>query len=119
MYDCGLPEGIFTNDLSVLDGIHVHTQNILEPEDRKGFGSQTGEVAEERRSGLVPVVTEIKEDGKPWEGTGGIPEAAATPAPVKAGPKAVVKPAVAAKPVVKAASQAGGCCGSCRGSGRR
>lgn len=106
LYDCGLPEGIFVNDLTTIDGIHVHTQNIPEPEDRKGFGSQTGEVAEERRNNLIPVVTEIKEDGKPWEGTGGLPEAPAAAAPVKAGPKAVAKPAIvkpAAKPVAKPA----------------
>lgn len=101
LYDCGLPEGIFTNDFSVLDGIHVHTQNIPEPEDRKGFQSQTGEAAgEERRSGLVPVVSEIKDDGKPWEGGGGIPEAGAPAVVAKPAVKQGVKPGlVARKPV--------------------
>src|SRR5437016_3811459 len=43
LYDCGLPEGIFTNDFTVLDGINVHTQNVPEPEERKR--------SEERRVG--------------------------------------------------------------------
>jgi hypothetical protein len=91
LYDSGLPEGIFTNDLSVLDGVHVHTSNIPEPEERKGFQSRTGEAAEDRKPGIISVVTEIKDDGKPWEGSGGIPEAGSAPAK---GPVKVVKPAV-------------------------
>lgn len=97
LYDCGLPQGIFSNDISVLDGIHVHTQNIPEPESRKSFGTKaaTGEAAldktEERRSGLTLVVSEIKEDGKPWEGSGGIPGSV----PAAVAPKAAVKPALA------------------------
>lgn len=109
MYDCGLPQGIFSNDLIVLDGIHVHTQQVPEPEDRKGFQAQTGEAAqEERRSGMVPIVSAILDDGKPWEGTGGIPEAdAPAPAPVaklpvKLAPKAPVKPIARVAPVAAA-----------------
>lgn len=98
LYDSGLPEGIFANDLSVLDGVHVHIQNVPEPEERKGFGNKTGETAGEvRKNNTIAVVSEIKEDGKPWEGTGGIPEIGSTPA-VKKGPVPVAKP-VAAKPV--------------------
>lgn len=112
LYDCGLPKGIFTNDLTTIDGVWVRTQNIPEPEDRKGFGAtaKTGEVQkqEERRSGLIPVVTEILEGGKPWEGGGGFdfaPAPAAVVAPVvRRGPAAVAAPAArvaaAAKPVV-------------------
>lgn len=94
MYDCGLPVGIFTNSVEPLDGMHVHITNIPEPEERKGFGaSKTGEVEQEqKRKGTIGIVTEIKEDGKPWEGTGGLPEAKT------AAPKAAGKPvAVAAK----------------------
>lgn len=98
LYDSGLPIGIFENDLSVLDGVHVHMANIPEPEERKGFGaSKTGEAGEERKPGLIAVVTEIKEDGKPWEGTGGLDIAAPKAAP-KAGPKAVAAPAKKAAP---------------------
>lgn len=114
LYNCGMPEGIFTDDFSVIDGIHVRTGLILEPEERKGFGSAaTGEVEEERKGGKVPVVVEILESGKPWDGTGGVPEdkpkapakvvgkiaakPAAAPAP-KAGPKAT--PPKAAPPAV-------------------
>jgi len=74
--DCGLPKGIFTNDISVLEGTWVHISNVPEPEERKGFASsaQTGEAAAEiRRPGTIAVVSEIKEDGKPWEEGGGIP----------------------------------------------
>lgn len=105
LYDCGLPEGIFTNDVSVLEGTHVHMTNIPEPAERAGFQNKaaTGEAAmEERKAGTVAVVTEIKDDGKPWEGSGGIPEAApAKPAVVKAGAtkvQAIKKPVAALAP---------------------
>lgn len=107
MFNSGLPEEVVADgDLSAIDGTHVHIQNIPEPEDRRNFktaGGNTGEAGqqqEDRRPGFIAVVTEIKEDGKPWEGTGGIPSAdEPAPAPVKAGPKGVVKPL--AKPVVR------------------
>lgn len=104
LYDSGMPEGTLINDFTAIDGVWVHTQQIPEPEDRKGFGgAKTGEMEEQRTPGMIPVVTEIKEGGKPWEGTGGIGVA---PAPVKAGPKAVAKPGAkkaAPAPVVEAA----------------
>lgn len=85
MYDCGLEEGVFTNDLAVLDGIWVQTDQVPEPEERKGYAkAATGEAEEERKgSGLIPVVSEILEGGKPWAGGGGFPEAVAA-APAKA-----------------------------------
>lgn len=94
LYDSGLPQGILSDDLSVLDGVHVHIANIPEPEGRKSFQAQTGEAAGERKNNTIAVVTEIKDDGKPWEGTGGVPEA-------KPAAKANGKPAgaVVAKPV--------------------
>jgi len=102
LHDSGMPSGLASNDLSVLDGIHVHMTNVPEPQERAGFKSQTAEVTEERKAGTIAIVTEIKEDGKPWEGTGGIPEAAPAKAPVKAGIKAPAKVApAAAKPGVK------------------
>lgn len=76
LYDSGLPQGVFTNDVSVLEGIHVHMANVPEPPEWSSFQSKTGEVAEERKAGTVAVVTEIKDEGKPWEGGGGVPEAA-------------------------------------------
>lgn len=101
--DSGLPEGIFTNDVSTLEGMHVHMANVPEPAERASFRSQTGEVAaEQKKPGTILVVSEIKDDGKPWEGTGGIPEAEApAPAPAKVAPKAAV--AAAAKVKAKAA----------------
>lgn len=103
MYDCGLPVGIFTNSVEPLDGMHVHITNIPEPEERKGFGSsKTGEVEQEqKRKGTIGIVTEIKEDGKPWEGSGGLPTTTAkTPAkalnkPTAAAPKKAAAPAPA------------------------
>lgn len=93
---------VFANDISVWDGVWVHTMNIPEPEERKGFGANTGEVQPQRQGPqLIPVVTEIKEDGKPWEGGGGMPEGATTearptkPAP-RSGSKLVAAPAKAA-----------------------
>lgn len=102
LYDCGLPPGVFDNDLTTIDGVWCHIQSVPEPEDRKGFGSRTGEAEEERKAGKIPVCTEIKDDGKPWEGTGGIPEVTEKPKVVKAGPKAVVKAAPAKPAAVKA-----------------
>lgn len=106
LYDCGLPEGIFTNDLTAIDGVWVHTANQPEPAERKGFGAaKTGEaeVEERKGDGLMTVAVEIIEGGKPWEGTGGIPtEAVAAPV---AAPKTVVgriAPKVAPKPVAPA-----------------
>lgn len=120
LYDCGLPEGVFTSDISVLDGIHVHTQNVPEPEERKGFAAKTGDVEEERKGdGLTTVVGEIKEDGKPWEGTGGIPaEGAVAPPKIGVGkvmPKAapgvnrtpVARPTPVAPPVEETQTEAG------------
>lgn len=96
LMDSGLPQGIFTNDLSVLDGIHVHVANVPEPEERKAIRSQaaTGEASGDQqqfRSSVIPIVTEIKDDGKPWEGTGGLPEAAPAKATAKAPVKTPVK----------------------------
>lgn len=96
-----------SNDLSVIDGVWVHIQNIPEPEERKNFGKgrkteaqilaeANGEVVEEtqdRGPKMVPTVTEILEGGKPWEGGGGLGQVA--PAPV-----AVARPAVVGHPVV-------------------
>ncbi len=95
-YDSGLPEGIFTNDFSVLDGVHVHMTNVPEPAERAGFQSTTGEAEmAARKPGTIAIITEIKDDGKPWEGTGGTPKAgkaAAKPALVKPAAKPVAAP---------------------------
>lgn len=77
LYDCGMPEGVFTSDVTPMIGTHVHMTNVPEPEERKGFQNKaaTGEATQEdRRPGTVAIVSEILDDGKPWEGTGGIPE---------------------------------------------
>lgn len=102
LYDCSLPEGVLQNDFTVIDGVWVQTDLVPEPEDRKGFAkAATGEAAEEERkgSGLVPVVVEILEGGKPWEGSGGFIEAVAAPAKAPIGriaPKAAAPAARAA-----------------------
>lgn len=94
LYNAGLPEGIFSNDLSVLDGIWVTTAQEAEPEERKSFGgAETGEVAQQNNKvpGKIPVVIAIIEGGMPWDGGGGIPEA--PKAVAKPGPRAVAPPA--------------------------
>lgn len=90
LYDCGLPAGSVANDFSALDGIWIHTDNIPEPEERKGFKAATGEASSDGQAynNQMVVAVEILDGGKPWEGTGGIPEA-------KAAGKG--KPAVAGK----------------------
>jgi hypothetical protein len=109
MYNTGLPQGVVTNDLSVIDGVWVVTDNILEPEDRKGFAS-TGEI-EQANTGpkKMPVVVEIIDGGKPWEGGGGFPEAGKAVAAPAAAPKAAAtrpaaRPAAAAAPPAPAAA---------------
>lgn len=101
LYDAGLPENLATNNFEVIDGIHVHMANVSAPEARKSFKSTIGEAAglpnDQNRPQTVAIVTEIKDDGKPWEGTGGVPVAGK-----KAAPKAAVK-AVAGKPVAAVA----------------
>lgn len=83
LYDSGLPKGVFSNDLTPLDGIWVHVQSVPEPEERKGFAqSQTGEAAgmpQENRNRTIAIVTEIKEGGSPWEGGGGTKATAKAP----------------------------------------
>lgn len=73
--DSGLPRGTFTGDCSVLEGMHVHMMNVPEPAERAGFQSTTGDVQADRKPGQIAIVSEIKDDGKPWEGTGGLPTA--------------------------------------------
>lgn len=105
LYDSGLPEEVFTNSFTTIDGVHAHMTNIPEPEDRKSFQNELNEGGEVRRNKTIAVVTEIKEDGKPWEGTGGIPGAEDTPAPApkaKAKTPAAAAPKAPAKPAAKA-----------------
>ena len=107
LYNSGLPQGIFTNDVSVLDGVWVRTDNIPEPEERKGYAKApaTGEVQQDevRGNNKMPVVTEILDGGKPWEGSGGVPEGEVAAA--KPGPKAVA-PKTGPKPVAKVTAKA-------------
>lgn len=106
LYNAGLPAGIFDNDLSVLEGTHVHLAPQAPPKERSGFQSKTAEVAvEQAKPRDIMVVTEIKEDGKPWENTGGLLEAAPAPA-TAAKPAAAKRAAVAAAAPVAAAASA-------------
>lgn len=111
LYNAGLPAGIFDNDLSVLEGTHVHLAPVPPPKERAGFQSKTAEVAvEQAKPRDIMVVTEIKEDGKPWENTGGLLEATAAPAaaakPGAAKPAAARAAVAAAAPVAAAAAAA-------------
>lgn len=104
MFDCDPDlKGIISNDVSLLDGIHVHLHQVPEPEERKSMrsNSKVTEAAEGQyqqqdpnRINKIAVVSEII--ARPWLGEGGIPdgtEAATTAAKPTAKP-AVVKPAV-------------------------
>jgi len=99
LYNSGLPQGILSNDFSVLEGVWVNMDNVDEPEESKGFQSATAEVATARQSKRIAVVTEILDGGRPWEGGGGYPTgkpaAKANGAPAKVAPKATAKPAPA------------------------
>jgi hypothetical protein len=91
LYDCdpGMGDVLF-NDLTVLDGIHLHMMQVPEPEERKSYGTtQTGEGALDKVASKIAVPTEIKENGKPWEGGGGLP----TPVAGKPKPSAKAAPA--------------------------
>jgi hypothetical protein len=80
LLNCGLPVGVFTNDLRALDGVWVHMVHVPEPESRKDMPKNTGDTQEEaRQPRKISVVGEIFDGGKPWEGGGGIPEAATAP----------------------------------------
>jgi len=105
LMDSGLPNGILQDDLSVLEGIHVHMANVPEPEERKGFVAKTGEAADDNRPKTIAVVTEIKDDGKPWEGTGGVPEAKAAVAPNGSARSAAKKSTAASASTATAASE--------------
>lgn len=99
MYDTGLPKGVFINDLSVLEGTWVVTANQDEPAERAGFqNTNTGEFggAERKRTGpnKIAVIAEIRDDGKPWENTGGIVEWQPDAVPAKAKAAAKVAPKV-------------------------
>jgi len=96
LQDCGMPEGLGQNDLTVIDGVWVATALIDEPESRKNLPkNRTGEATEEpRKPQKTAVVVEILEDGKPWEGTGGFDNLGEVAAPAKA----PTKPVAGAKP---------------------
>lgn len=106
LYDCAMPEGVFNNDLTTIDGLWAHVQNIPAPEERKGFasGAKTGDEEQEEFKGgdTIAIVSEILEGGKPWEGTGGLPDAAAPAAPApKAPPARVAAPPTRPAPGVR------------------
>lgn len=86
LYNSGLPEGVFTGNVSVLDGMSVHMQNIPEPASWGDIQGRTGEASGTRKPGVVSVVTEIKDGGKPWET--GFKRSKSAPASIKAAPAA-------------------------------
>lgn len=109
MLDCQLPVDKMYDDegfptLANIDGIWMDTEQADEPESRKEMGKvqATGQVAPEPRKPMkITVCVNIPDEGKPWEGTGGMPEAAAPAkpkAPVKPAPKAPAKPTAPARP---------------------
>lgn len=99
LYDSGLPPGVFTNDLTVIDGVWAHVVQIDPPDSRKNMQSNTAEVATavNRPPGKITVVSEVLDGGAPWEGGGGVPKTGkvVAKAAVKPGPVPVVAAAPA------------------------
>lgn len=107
MYNAGMPEEAFDNDLSTIDGVWVHIKPTKPPAERASFASGNQATSEaggepQRQNDLpIGIVSEILKDGAPWEGGGGIPDE--KPAPkgkvaTKAAPaKAAGKPNKAAQ----------------------
>lgn len=101
LLDAGLPPGVLS-DLGGLEGTWVHMKNVPEPSERKGFRVSTGEAEEVKKDRTIAIVSEIKEEGMPWAGSGGIIEAAAPATPAA---KVNGKAPVAAKPAAKVAAK--------------
>lgn len=103
LFDSGLPVGVLSDDLGVLEGAWVHMQNVAEPEGRKGFRAASGEAAGqvEDKPRTIAVVSEIKEDGRPWEDSGGVPEVGTA----AEAPTTVAKSKVAVKTALKVATK--------------
>lgn len=101
MYDCGLPNGVFTNSFTTIDGVHVQLTTVPEPIERQSFASKASEVAEERKPGMICVVTEIMDDGKPWENTGGLPTGVAAGTVAKPAAKVNGAPTPISKPAAE------------------
>lgn len=85
LYNSTLPDGVFEDDLTAINGIHVHLHPIPEPaswsEIRKGAQVSEAAMAGQQvnsKPQMVAVPTMILDGGKPWEGTGGIPKEAKT-----------------------------------------
>lgn len=115
LYQSGLPAEIVDDSVEPIIGIHVHMQDQPTPESWSDRGASTAEKTSDdvKIPKTISVVSLIHEDGKPWEGTGGVTKAAAATVKaavkpngaVKATPKAVVKatPAPEPEPEVEAA----------------
>lgn len=111
--DSGLPQGYLQNDVSVLNGTWVVTDN-QENEERKKLKAErnkTGEAASDpdRKDfdDKSVVVIEILEGGRPWEGSGGFDFPAAAPATAKTtAPTRAAAPAAAPARRVAPASMA-------------
>lgn len=109
MYDSGLPRGVFTDDLSTLDGVWVHVHPIPEPEERKTMKARnTSEFEADSGPKTIPIVTEILPGGKPWENGGGMPEGAAAPAKTVAAAASTTRRRAAAPPPPPPPPAAGG-----------
>lgn len=108
LIDSGMPKDALGDSFESIDGVWVHAMSVPEPEDRKSFkkNAATSEVVEEEKDfgpKMIPVVTAILDGGKPWEGTGGMPDATAAPVPAKAAPRAAAPAAARPAPARTAA----------------
>ena len=121
--NAGLPPGLVTSSFEPMDGIWVHTRNIPEPEEKRaatlkarsksktgmaGMMSNNQQADDDRGPGICVVVDEILEGGRPWDGSGGIPdEQAAAPKtpPAPKGRGAATKPPATPPPAADATDE--------------
>lgn len=75
LYECGLPPGVFKNDVSVIEGTWIETGLIDEPAERGTYAKAETEIEPAPRTPKkIAVPLAILEGGKPWEGSGGWPD---------------------------------------------
>lgn len=100
LHQSGMEEGVLTDTFETINGVHVVIANQPAPKEWSEIGKNSdlagegGAQANTNRPAMIPVVSMIEDDGKPWEGGGGIPTGDEAPATAK---KSTAKPA--SKPV--------------------
>lgn len=101
LHQAGMEEGILTDTFEAIDGVHVVIANQPAPKEWAEIGKNAdlagegGPQTNGNRPTMIPVVSMIEDDGKPWENGGGIPTGEAAPKVAKPNGKLPAKPVVA------------------------